>query len=393
MDIYGGITVAGIMCDPYESLYKKTEQIICKVDGPGTKEPRRGPVIVKVADFRGESRENYEFVDPQIKAIRPKRGPQSGGTRIKILGDYMNAGSHVEAFIGDSPCEIVETRPDKAICITGPSASLTKADVRMVFDKGTRMLEGRKYEFVEDPKIDYADTGNFGVRKVPAGIPSGGINITVVGANFNYIQDPEMYIAFQDKTFTGPCHVVDNKKMFCSSPKIDSVVTWRSIDNPDPMRVDFGFYMDDVKRVQNLSRVLNSHFLIYPDPELEPFTEEDGIKYYKSDYLTLNGKNLNRASKETDMKVRIGSKFCNVTSLSLNQLTCKPPEEQPPALDALGREDYDELPEVVVMIGNNLEYKIGKLSYSSAGNSASASFHYLKNKNYCMNYHFLLIFR
>ena len=62
------------------------------------------------------------------------------------------------------------------------------------------------------------------------------------------------------------------------------------------------------------------------------FQEPDGIKSYKSDYLTLNGKNLNRASKESDMKVRIGSKFCNVTSLSLNQLTCKPPEEQPSAL-------------------------------------------------------------
>jgi plexin A len=47
-DIYGGITVAGIQCDPYEALYVPTEQIVCKVDGPGTKEPRRGPVIVKV---------------------------------------------------------------------------------------------------------------------------------------------------------------------------------------------------------------------------------------------------------------------------------------------------------------------------------------------------------
>ena len=119
LDIYGGITVAGIQCDPYESLYVKTEQIVCKVDGPGTKEPRRGPVIVKVSDFRGESREDYEFVDPQITGIRPKRGPQSGGTKVKILGNFMNAGSHKEAYIGDSPCEIIETKPDKAICITG----------------------------------------------------------------------------------------------------------------------------------------------------------------------------------------------------------------------------------------------------------------------------------
>jgi len=42
------IGFSGIQCDPYESLYVKTEQIVCKVDGPGTKEPRKGPVIVKV---------------------------------------------------------------------------------------------------------------------------------------------------------------------------------------------------------------------------------------------------------------------------------------------------------------------------------------------------------
>jgi plexin A len=63
------------------------------------------------------------------------------------------------------------------------------------------------------------------------------------------------------------------------------------------------------------------------------------------------------------MRVFIGSQNCNVTSLSSNQLTCKPPDSQPPAL-INGKEDYDELPEVVVQIGENLQYKIGKLSYS-----------------------------
>lgn len=366
LDIYGGITVAGIQCDPYESLYKKTEEIVCKVDGPGIKTPRSGPVIVKVADFRGESRDNYQFVDPQIKAIRPRKGPQSGGTRIKILGEHMNAGSHKEAYIGDTPCQIVETRPDKAICITSSSRSLSKEEVRMVFDKGQRVLDGRKYEYVEDPKIDYADSGNTGVRKVPKGIPSGGINITVVGLNFNYIQDPLMYVVYQDQRYTGPCGVVDNRKMHCLSPNIEAPVTWRTTDNPDPIRLDYGFIMDNVRRVQNLSQVLKSHVLLYPDPEFDTFDEKDGVKYYKSDYLTLNGKNLNRASKESDMIVLIGTKFCNVTSLSLNQLTCKPPDEQPPALID-GKEDYDELPDVSVRIGHNLEYKIGKLSYNLNG--------------------------
>lgn len=64
------------------------------------------------------------------------------------------------------------------------------------------------------------------------------------------------------------------------------------------------------------------------------------------------------------MRVLIGAQICNVTSLSANQLTCKPPDSQPPAL-INGKEDDDELPEVVVLIGDSLQYKIGKLSYST----------------------------
>ena len=94
--------------------------------------------------------------------------------------------------------------------------SLSKQDVRMVFDKGSRILVGKKYEYVEDPKIDYAESGNSAsVNKVPKGIVSGGINITVVGLNFNYIQDPKMYIEFQGERFHGPCEVSKGLVNYC----------------------------------------------------------------------------------------------------------------------------------------------------------------------------------
>ena len=80
----------------------------------------------------------------------------------------------------------------------------------MVFDKGVRVLEGRKYEYVEDPTIDYAEAGNTGARKVPKGIPSGGINVTVVGSNFNYIQDPAMYIVYQEKRYVCSVFTVED---------------------------------------------------------------------------------------------------------------------------------------------------------------------------------------
>ena len=79
----------------------------------------------------------------------------------------------------------------------------------------------------------------------------------------------------------------------------------------------------------------------------------------------MQGRNLDRASRESDVQVRIGTSFCNVTSLSRTQLTCRPPNSQPAALtrDSRDPETSDRLPEVVVVVGDNLNYTIGFLSY------------------------------
>ena len=60
------------------------------------------------------------------------------------------------------------------------------------------------------------------------------------------------------------------------------------------------------------------------------------------------GRNLNLACRDSDVTVRIGTEFCNVTSLSLNQLTCKPPKKAPLAIGADGQPTDEELPQVIV---------------------------------------------
>ena len=376
-DIARGVTVAGMACDPYRELYHQTSKIVCKVDGPGTREKRRGPIIVKVANFRGESENYYEFVDPVINDIEPRHGPQSGGTKVKIKGEYLNAGSYVEASIGDLPCAIIKAKKKSVTCITTGSDRKQKLDVRMIFDHGkARVLDRKRYEYVEDPRIEFAFSGNTGQSKIPKGIPSGGINITVVGTHFDYIQDPEIYVLHDGGQFKAPCSVSSNRQMYCKSPAVDSLTNseWTNRENPEPIRLDYGFIMDDVKGVQNLSSHLkvSKYVYVYPDPEFSKFEDPNGVKLYKSDYLTLNGKNLNRASKESDFRVQIGTKFCNVTSVSLNQLTCKPPDHQPPALLPDGREDPNELPDVIVMIGQKLKFTVGKLDYNESGGAALA---------------------
>lgn len=57
-------------------------------------------------EYRGESIEKYKFVNPEITDLTPSSGPRSGGTLLHIIGHHMNAGSRIEAFISDRPCEI-----------------------------------------------------------------------------------------------------------------------------------------------------------------------------------------------------------------------------------------------------------------------------------------------
>lgn len=73
--------------------------------------------------------------------------------------------------------------------------------------------------------------------------------------------------------------------MVCDSPVINADES--KLDADRPMHLEYGFRMDDVKSVQNLTSQLGyNSFLLYPNPIYEPFNEE--VKYYKSDYLTIN---------------------------------------------------------------------------------------------------------
>lgn len=169
-----------------------------------------------------------------------------------------------------------------------------------------------------------------------------------------------MYVYHYNKTFISQCVVLSNSNMACSSPTIE---VNGPLDAENPQSLEYGFRMDNVMGVQNLSVKGYNAFLLYPNPIYEPFDEE--VKYYKSDYLTINGQHLDRACQESDVTVQIGNAYCNVTSLSRQQLTCRPPLTQPPAIDEDGRPYPAELPEVVVIVGKSLKYRIGKISYAS----------------------------
>ncbi|KAM7341328.1 plexin A [Cochliomyia hominivorax] len=371
-DIYSGVRIAGINCMPFPQYYIDTKQIVCTVDSPGEQMYRNGRIVVQIGDYRGESEEDYEFVDPKITNFSPKYGPVSGGTKIRIIGKYLNAGSRIQAFINDHlPCEILSVDVNQAICRTSSSPGIIEGRLKMAFDNGPREFNEYNYKYVLDPTVEQVYSGPSGGQlKTPKGIPAGGIEITVTGTQFNYIQAPSMYVIYQNITYLSQCVVKTSTDMICDSPEIDTVNS-DLLDAENPEKLEYGFLMDNVLQVQNLSHKHNNYFELYPNPVY--FNFEERVKYYKSEYLTINGRNLDRACKETDVQVFIGKKLCNITSLSRQQLTCRPPSE-PFTVDY--DDDDDDSggssggrdgsgPEVIVRVGRSLKYKIGVLSYAS----------------------------
>lgn len=321
-DIYTGVKVAGITCMPFPNLYIDTKEIVCTVDSPGVQKYRHGRIVVQIADYRAESTTDYEFVDPQIENFQPRFGPISGGTKIRISGKHLNAGSRFKAFVGDQPCHILSVDETEALCKTSAARTELTGIFSMHFDNGVRDLEMELYQYVADPTIEYATSGPNGV-KAPKGVPAGGIKITVVGTQFESIQKPVMNVYLQNMEYSNVCEVVSNTEMVCDSPKIDSDKL--DLDADEPLLLEYGFKMDDVGTVANLTNREHHAFQLFPNPVYYPF--EESVKYYKSDYLTINGKNLDRACKDSDVVVMIGEQTCNITSLSRQQLTCRPPIE------------------------------------------------------------------
>ena len=163
--------------------------------------------------------------------------------------------------------------------------------------------------------------------------------------------------------FLGQCQHISPSELLCDSPVIDADSAQLSADAP--AQLEYGFFMDHVTSVQNLTQqkfpvadkaetsadtssgfsfknfddkmasekseksfhatAALRPFELYPNPVYLPF--EENVKYYKSEYLTINGKHLDRACKESDVTVKIGDGICNITSLSRQQLTCRPPSD------------------------------------------------------------------
>uniref|UniRef100_A0A4W5QP18 IPT/TIG domain-containing protein n=2 Tax=Hucho hucho TaxID=62062 RepID=A0A4W5QP18_9TELE len=107
-EMVGNVEVAGVKCSPVEEGYIIAEQIVCEMDAaPADSKP--GPVQLCVGECRPDlmtrSAQHYAFVMPSVQALSPSRGPESGGTKVTIMGENLGAGSSVTVLFGNQTCE------------------------------------------------------------------------------------------------------------------------------------------------------------------------------------------------------------------------------------------------------------------------------------------------
>ena len=215
----------------------------------------------------------------------------------------MDAGSLVEAFVGNNVCRIVRRDKSRAECVTLESA-LGEAKVRVRFDNGIRSFDDYKYLFVEDPRIVTVASGQ---HAGPKGVPAGGIGVKVTGENLNSVLKPLMFVEVEGVKYNSSCVVEADDEMKCKSPAVPVEKLSRlfsDMEAGDPIELHYGFIMDGVKSVQSLTtRAIDRlpKLLMFPNPVYLNFSEPNGLKYYKSDYLTINVSILSSREGEADL--------------------------------------------------------------------------------------------
>ncbi|RWS11985.1 plexin B-like protein [Dinothrombium tinctorium] len=355
-EIRDQITIGGVPCVPVE--YTVSVRVVCRT---GPSENGANSSIILVGNKAGvtKAQEKFQYKSVRLSDVNPKVGPQSGGTVVYLTGSNFNIGSNIEVFFDDLVCDIKKTTiTNKQISCRTPSspfAPYTVETLRVVID-GANLTLYKPFTFIEDPKIT-----SFSPKK---SFFSGGRRVTVTGVNFSSIQQPKMGVFNHHSLLINEtmCTVVNDTLMHCPSPSVEREVEnlIRINDKSDELEFKFriGFEMDNVQSVrelQNFFPQLDAHLIYVSDPKFFHF-KSNGIKMYKGESLVIEGENLRLALTEVEVNVTIGSRLCNITSLTMTQLVCLPPEIQPP-------DEKHELPAVVVSVGSSLSFKVGHLKY------------------------------
>eukprot|EP00063_Salmo_salar_P027085 XP_014001920.1 PREDICTED: plexin-A1-like isoform X1 [Salmo salar] len=316
-DIQTGVHLGKVPCIPIEEEYISSERIVCLLNDATGYRVQEANVEVCVrdclADYRALSPRAFTFVTPFFTRVLPAQGPLSGGTRITIEGNHLNAGSSVSVNIGRHLCHFKKRNSREIVCVT--PAGLTPGSTPVMVDIDSAELRNPevKYNYTDDPTV---------LRIEPDwSIASGGTLLTISGTNLATIREPKIRAKYGSAESFHNCTVFNNSVMVCLAPSVADSERGFSDTGSGPDEI--GFYMDNVHALM----VVNETFSYYPDPVFELLSPTGVLELKPTSPLILKGRNLIPAApgnSRLNYTVFIGETPC-VLTLSETQLLCEWP--------------------------------------------------------------------
>ncbi|XP_061195541.1 plexin-A4-like isoform X3 [Saccostrea echinata] len=353
MDIKGGVKVAGVNCMVHPDHFESSQGFKCLTDKVDA--PLNGTITVEVDKlYNTESDSVFSFVIPKVIGMNPNKGPQSGGTLLRIFGGNMEIGSLITVDVAGSPCKVTQVMADEIECKTSKSVNgVGEREVELDFGGFKRLLTD-KFMYTEDPEITYISRYNSTV--------SGGVYVQVCGKRLNLIQKRLIFLeGHEDSAVKCADELSKLKCLKCPTPRLP-LSSGEMISADQPRLVHYGLILDNVEKWKNVSHSSPFHpFFYYPDPVLEKLPEK--VNYMKGKSLVIKGSSMSSIQPHHDLRVLVGTEQCTNIQVSSDNITCIPPEQPEGMRHGRAR--------VIIEVGNFHE-DVGYLTYTDPENPNSS---------------------
>uniref|UniRef100_A0A673A165 Plexin B3 n=1 Tax=Sphaeramia orbicularis TaxID=375764 RepID=A0A673A165_9TELE len=349
-DVVGGVTVAGVQCEPQPEGYQISTRVVCELQPSGKQ--RKGPVLVSVGNsLPGRSTQDFTYQDPQLLDLVPDKGPVSGGTRLTIRGRQLLTGqtTDLRAFLGRQPCYMSEVNDTQLVCQTGSSNHTGDVMIRVFFGKAERIVPDVAFRYLDDPVITDATPSE--------SFYAGGRIVMVTGRNLDVVQQPIIAVWVEPLEVQ---RVKRRKRLALLTAKQQLVfnstmTTVRRTTNDDtttccflyaPYRfkpggviaVEVPIYLQTLTYIYIYIylhlRTVQVPETVVPVGCITSVTVSCGVP---------QGQDLTRAMTRQEVRARLGDQECEVKTLDNTHLYCEPPETQP-----MSEDDGNELPALKV---------------------------------------------
>ncbi|XP_067861120.1 plexin-B2-like [Heptranchias perlo] len=347
------IKVGEAVCHQIKEQYSTSTRVVCKLNN--VPDSQSSSVRIETKNNKvGISKMKFTYTDPKPTLITPLQGIYAGGTSLTISGENLNTGKQedVKVMLGNIPCTLTAF-DENLTCTTGPYNGVTaKAQAATVKSRATNVTVSVHYgekaiKKIQQFQFSYVPNPTIGSVDPWKSIYSGGRNITVTGQGFDAVQKRIMRMEVREngllvgKNETNALKNSSNSMLIFPSP-------------PASQTDGFIFIILD-----NFNKSIP--FSYVKDPIFDYFT--NGVFVLKQPPIFVKGTGLNDAMTAEEVKAYIGTEECKVTTLSVKDFVCTPPEKQP-APKRVKRDANDDLPEFVVKMGYR-EYLLGKVKYDT----------------------------